>query len=46
MPGETRKRKRRLEEDDEDDVKRHSAKVAVSEKHPDRAGPALGTHTV
>lgn len=46
MPGETRKRKRRHEEDDEDDVKRHSAKVAVSATHPDRAGPALGTHTV
>lgn len=45
MSGETRKRKRR-HEDDDDVVKRDSAKVAVSVKHLDKAGPALGTHTV
>jgi len=45
MLGESRKRKRRHGGDDDDDDERDSAKVAVSAKHLDRAGPALGIRT-
>jgi hypothetical protein len=42
MAGVSRKRKRG--EDEDNSNQQNSAKIAVSAKHLDRVGPALGTH--